>query len=91
VFLDNEPDGIAERGLYKAAFKAAGLDVVGDYSFPMGTTDFSSFINDATVKNAQLWAGKIVPRAGSPCGSRCDHLVSNRGGRSWRKPRPGRV
>ena len=64
VFTDTEPDGVAERGLYKAAFKAAGLDVVGDYTFPVGTTDFSSFINDAKSKNAQLLAGQMIPPDG---------------------------
>lgn len=64
VFTDTEPDGVAERGLYKDAFTAAGLDVVGDYSFPVGTTDFSSFINDAKGKGAQLVAGQMVPPDG---------------------------
>lgn len=48
MFLDNASDGVTGRGLYKAA----GLDVVGDYSFPVCTTDFSTFINGATAKNA---------------------------------------
>lgn len=64
IFTDTEPDGVAERGLYKAACKAAGLDVVGDYSFPVGTTDFSSFINDAKAKGAKLVAGQMIPPDG---------------------------
>lgn len=64
IFTDTEPDGVAERGLYKAAAKAAGLDVVGDYSFPVGTTDYSSFINDAKGKSAQLIAGQMIPPDG---------------------------
>ncbi|MFD0636691.1 ABC transporter substrate-binding protein [Catenulispora yoronensis] len=43
---------------------AAGLQVVGDYSFPVGTTDFSSFIDDAKSKGAQLVAGQMVPPDG---------------------------
>lgn len=64
LFTDTEPDGVAERPLYKTAMQAAGLDVVGDYTFPVGTTDFSSFINDAKAKGAQLVAGQMVPPDG---------------------------
>lgn len=64
LFTDNEPDGVLERPLYKAAMKAAGLDVVGDYTFPVGTTDFSSFISDARAKGAQLMAAQMTPADG---------------------------
>ena len=64
LFTDDEPDGVVERPLYQAAFKADGLDVVGDYTFPVGTTDFSSFIADAKAKGAQLLAGQLAPADG---------------------------
>ena len=64
LFTDSEPDSVVERPLYKAAFKADGLDVVGDYTFPVGTTDFSSFIADAKAKGAQLLAGQLAPADG---------------------------
>ena len=64
LFTDNEPDGVVERPLYNAAFKAAGLDVVGDYTFPVGTTDYSSFIADAKAKGAQLLAGQMTQADG---------------------------
>ena len=64
LFTDSEPDGVAERGLYKAAAAAAGLTVVGDYTFPVGTTDFSSFIKDAKDKGAELVAGQMIPPDG---------------------------
>jgi branched-chain amino acid transport system substrate-binding protein len=64
LFTDSEPDGVVERPLYKAAFKAAGLDVVGDYTFPAGTTDYSSFIASAKAKGAQLLAGQLSPADG---------------------------
>jgi branched-chain amino acid transport system substrate-binding protein len=64
LFTDDEPDSVVERPLYKAAFKADGLDVVGDYTFPVGTTDFSSFIADAKAKGAQLLAGQMEPADG---------------------------
>ena len=64
LFTDSEPDSVLERPLYKAAFKADGLDVVGDYTFPVGTTDFSSFIADAKADGAQLLAGQMAPADG---------------------------
>jgi branched-chain amino acid transport system substrate-binding protein len=65
LFTDNEPDSVVERPLYEAAFKADGLDVVGDYTFPAGTTDFSSFIADAKAGGAQLVAGQLDPADGA--------------------------
>jgi branched-chain amino acid transport system substrate-binding protein len=64
LFTDTAPDGVAERPLYKAAFEREGLTLVGDYSFPVGTTDFSSFISDAKSKGAQLVVGQMVPPDG---------------------------
>jgi branched-chain amino acid transport system substrate-binding protein len=64
LFTDDEPDGVVERPLYTAAFKADGLDVVGDYTFPVGTTDFSSFIADAKASGAQLVTGQLAPADG---------------------------
>ena len=64
LFTDSEPDSVVERPLYEAAFKADGLDVVGDYTFPVGTTDFSSFIAAANATGAQLLAGQLAPAGG---------------------------
>jgi branched-chain amino acid transport system substrate-binding protein len=64
LFTDDEPDSVVERPLYEAAFKADGLDVVGDYTFPVGTTDFSSFIAGAKADGAQLVAGQLAPADG---------------------------
>ena len=65
LFTDNEPDSVVERPLYEAAFKADGLDVVGDYTFPAGTTDFSPFIGQAKAAGAQLLAGQLDPADGA--------------------------
>jgi branched-chain amino acid transport system substrate-binding protein len=65
LFTDNEPDSVVERPLCEAAFKAAGLDVVGDYTFPVGTTDFSPFIAAAKANGAELVAGQLAPADGA--------------------------
>ena len=64
LFTDNEPDGVVERPLYESAFRADGLDVVGDYTFPVGTTDFSAFIAAAKARGAQLLAGQLAAAGG---------------------------
>ena len=38
--------------------------MVGDYSFPVGTSDYSSFVNDAKSKGAELLAGQMIPPDG---------------------------
>ncbi len=60
VFTDNEPDGVFERALYTATAPTAGLQVVGDYTFPVGTTDYSSFISDAKAKGADLVVAQMM-------------------------------
>ena len=65
LFTDDEPDGVVERPLYEAAFKADGLDLVGDYTFPAGTKDFSAYIADAKAKGARLLAGQMAPAGGA--------------------------
>lgn len=64
VFTDTEPDGIAQRPLFIAAAEAAGLQVVGDYSFPPGTSDFSAFLNDSKGKGAEVVIAQILPPDG---------------------------
>jgi branched-chain amino acid transport system substrate-binding protein len=61
LFTDNEPDGVVERPLYKAAAAAAHDKVVGDFSFPVGTTDYTSFITAAKAKGAQIVVGQMDP------------------------------
>ncbi len=63
LLTDTEPDGKVERPLYASAAEAAGLEVVGDYTFPPDTTDFSSFIAEAKSSGAQLIMAQVIPPA----------------------------
>lgn len=64
LFTDTEPDGTVERGLFKQAATDAGFQVVGDYSFPVGTSDYSSFVSDARDKGAEVVIGQMTPPDG---------------------------
>lgn len=64
LFTDTEPDGVIERKLYKKVAAERGYQVVGDYTFPVGTTDFSSFINKARRSGAQFVVAQTVPPDG---------------------------
>jgi branched-chain amino acid transport system substrate-binding protein len=64
LFTDSEPDGVVERGFYKDAAAANGYAVVGDYTFPVGTTDFSVFVNDAKAKGAEVLLAQVIPPDG---------------------------
>jgi branched-chain amino acid transport system substrate-binding protein len=64
VFTDTEQDGVFQRPLYKAAVKADGDKVVGDYTFPVDTTDFTSFITAAKAAHAQIVIGQMTFPAG---------------------------
>jgi branched-chain amino acid transport system substrate-binding protein len=99
LFTDNEPDSVVERPLYEAAFKADGLDVVGDYTFPVGTTDFSSFLAGAKANGAQLVAGQLAPADGtallkqltSPVFRPKADFLAGTSDAGYQPPSPGRV
>ena len=60
LFTDTEQDGVYQRPLYLAALKKAGDTVVGDYTFPVNTTDFTSFVTSAKQKGAQIVVGQMI-------------------------------
>lgn len=64
LFTDTEQDGVVQRPLYIAAAKKAGDTIVGDYTFPVNTTDFTSFITNAKAKGAQIVIGQMITPAG---------------------------
>ncbi len=65
LFTDDEPDSVVERPLYEAAFKADGLDVVGDYTFPVGDDGLLVVHREAKAAGAQLVAGQLAPADGA--------------------------
>lgn len=64
LFTDTEQDGVFQRPLYLAALKKAGDKVVGDYTFPVNTNDFTSFVTKAKASHAQIVIGQMVLPAG---------------------------
>jgi branched-chain amino acid transport system substrate-binding protein len=60
LFTDTEADGVIERPLFKHAAQAAGYTVAGDYAFPVGTSDFSSFITDAKANRADVLIAQVT-------------------------------
>jgi branched-chain amino acid transport system substrate-binding protein len=64
LFTDSDPADVVERPLQLTAFKAAGLDVVGDYTVPVGTTNFSSQVAAAKATGAQLLTGDLTDADG---------------------------
>jgi branched-chain amino acid transport system substrate-binding protein len=60
LFTDTEQDGVFQRPLYRAAVRKLGDTVVGDFTFPVNASDFTSFITQAKQKNAQIVIGQMV-------------------------------
>ncbi|GAA5040651.1 branched-chain amino acid transport system substrate-binding protein [Thermocatellispora tengchongensis] len=64
LFTDNEVDGVIQRKLFRDAAVKAGYEIVGDYTFPVGQSDFSSFVNDAKRAGAEVVLGQMIPPDG---------------------------
>ena len=69
LFTDNEPDSVVERPLYEAAFKADGLDLVGDYTFPAGRRTSPRSPLPPRPPGRSCWPGRWHPPTASRCGS----------------------
>jgi branched-chain amino acid transport system substrate-binding protein len=65
LFTDDEQDSVTERPLEVAAFQAAGLDLVGDYTVADGTAGFAASVAAAKARGAQLVAGQLDPADGA--------------------------
>jgi branched-chain amino acid transport system substrate-binding protein len=64
LFTDNEQDGVVMGGLWEDKAPQFGYQVVYHANFPVGTTDFSSFIDKAKSSGAQVVITQMVPPDG---------------------------
>jgi len=61
LFTDNEEDGIAMGALWEKNAPGQGFQIVSHAKFPVGTTDFSQFINAAKAADAQVVITQMIP------------------------------
>ncbi|WP_172582520.1 amino acid ABC transporter substrate-binding protein [Subtercola boreus] len=61
LFTDTEEDGIAQGALMEKEAPAAGYDVVYRAQFPVGTTDFSEYVNAAKAAGADVVIAQMIP------------------------------
>jgi branched-chain amino acid transport system substrate-binding protein len=61
LFTDTEPDGVVMGGLWAQQAPKLGYTVVAHEKFPVGTTDFSSYIRDAKGKGAEVLIAQMIP------------------------------
>jgi branched-chain amino acid transport system substrate-binding protein len=64
IFSTNEDDGLIEQRLWKANAKKHGYEIAYVASFPVGTTDFSSFIPKAKASGADIVVALSEPPGG---------------------------
>ena len=64
LFTDNEQDGQVMGTLWEQNAPKHGYDVVYHAKFPVGTTDYSSFIAKAKASGAQIVITQMVPPDG---------------------------
>jgi branched-chain amino acid transport system substrate-binding protein len=61
LFTDTEEDGKAMGGLWEAQAPEYGYEVVYHAEFPVGTTDFSQFIQEAKSSGAEVMIAQVIP------------------------------
>jgi branched-chain amino acid transport system substrate-binding protein len=64
LFTDNEADGIAWGQLVEALAPKAGYSVAMHATFPVGTTDFHSFVQQAASRGADIVIAQMTPPDG---------------------------
>jgi branched-chain amino acid transport system substrate-binding protein len=64
LFTDTEQDGITMGALWTKRAPTFGYTIAYHASFPVGTTDFSSFISDAQAAGAQILIAQMLPPDG---------------------------
>jgi branched-chain amino acid transport system substrate-binding protein len=61
LFTDTEPDGVVMGGLWASTAPKFGYKIVAHEKFPVGTTDFSSYIQDAKSAGAEVLIAQMIP------------------------------
>lgn len=61
LFTDNEQDGIVMGKLWTAKAPSLGYSIAYHASFPVGTTDYSSFVDKAKASGAQILIAQMIP------------------------------
>ena len=61
LFTDTEPDGIVMGGLWEKQAPKFGYKIVSHAKFPVGTTDFSSYIDEAKKAGAEVLIAQMIP------------------------------
>lgn len=64
LFTDNEQDGIAQGKLWTQNAKKYGYTIAYHAKFPVGTTDFSSFIRRTKSSGADIVIAQMIPPDG---------------------------
>jgi branched-chain amino acid transport system substrate-binding protein len=61
LFTDSEDDGIVMGKLWEDKASSFGYDIAYHADFPVGTTDYSSFIADAKAAGAEILIAQMIP------------------------------
>lgn len=61
LFTDTGEDGKAMGGLWESQAPEFGYEIVSHAEFPVGTTDFSQFIEEAMAADAEIVIAQVIP------------------------------
>lgn len=61
LFTDNEEDGLTMGVLWEEKAPEFGYEIVSHAEFPVGTSDFTSFINEAKAAGAEVVIAQMLP------------------------------
>ena len=61
LFTDNEEDGLIMGGIWQDKAASLGYEIAYHAEFPVGTTDYSSFIADAQSSGADILIAQMIP------------------------------
>ena len=61
LFTDNEEDGIAMGSLWEKNAPALGYTIASHANFPVGTTDYTQYINAAKAADASIVIAQMIP------------------------------